>query len=350
VDSFCLHEGIAPKKETAPALKKKRPELVDSGRIESREKGCNMGDSSGKRKSSQAQPWFVEQLIAGLDASAQVKLLLFLVRLHTNRRTGRAWASQETLAEEMNLHISRVTEHCATAKRLGFIDVDRVRTGKHPKDQHNEYWLIIERLRDCQRPRRNEPNQNTHTALAPCDSNEHTALTSDDDQPNTPRQRVRSQGASENEHRAKPLGTQGASAREGFDLKQYKKKAVAAVAVEVEVAATAAYEKAVSSPSGSPAAAAAAGSSDKSQPQTKTFFYAASPENQNPQPELKEFRIDRNEIQNLRRHAKERGIDAEALKAYVLKTFPVTCLAHLTFGQYYIAMNYIHRLPRMPLS
>jgi hypothetical protein len=40
-------------------------------------------------------PWYVEQLIAGLDATAQVKRLLFLIRLHQNRKTGRAWASQD---------------------------------------------------------------------------------------------------------------------------------------------------------------------------------------------------------------------------------------------------------------
>jgi hypothetical protein len=310
-----------------------------------------MATVAPKQKSSQAnnQWWHVEQLIAGLDASAQVKLLLFLVHLHTNKKTGRAWASQETLAVEMNLDVSRVTEHFATAKRLGFIGVDRVRTGKRPTDQHNEYWVITERLLDCQCPERNTRNRNEHTALAPGDTNEHTAPASCDTEPNTPRQQGKTQGAGENEHTAKSSGTHRASAREGSKGLQVVSKAVAAVAVEVEVAATAAYEKAVSSPSGSPAAAAAS-SSEKSQRQTKTFFYAASPENQNPQAELKEFRIDRNEIQNLRRHAKERGIDAEALKAYVLKTFPVTCLAHLTFGQYYIAMNYIHRLPRMALS
>ena len=42
-----------------------------------------MATVAPKQKSSQAnQWWFVEQLIAGLDASAQVKLLLFLVQLH----------------------------------------------------------------------------------------------------------------------------------------------------------------------------------------------------------------------------------------------------------------------------
>ena len=125
-----------------------------------------MADDTAERKSSQAsQWWYIEHLIAGLDAPAQIKLLLFLVHLHQNKKTGRAWASQETLAEEMNIDVRRVREHFGEAKRCGFVGVDRQRKGR--QKQFNEYWLKVERLLACQRPDRHQTNQTDHRTPAP---------------------------------------------------------------------------------------------------------------------------------------------------------------------------------------
>jgi hypothetical protein len=130
----------------------------------------NMGDDSKGKKPAQEKShwWFAGQLIAGLDASAQLKLLLFLVHLHQNKKTGRAWASQETLGLEMGLDVSRVKEHFAEARRRGFVGVDRQRKGQ--QKQFNQYWLNIEQLSACQRPDR---HQSEHGSPAPLASADH---------------------------------------------------------------------------------------------------------------------------------------------------------------------------------
>ena len=127
-------------------------------------------------KQEKNQPWYVEQLIAGLDATPQIKLLLFLVRLHQNAKTGRAWASQDTLGREMGLDVSRVKEHFAEAKRRGWIGVDRQRKGQ--QKQFNQYWLNVEQLSACQRPDRNQPINSSHGSPAPAAFTDHGSLAS----------------------------------------------------------------------------------------------------------------------------------------------------------------------------
>jgi hypothetical protein len=95
-------------------------------------------------------PWFyVERLIAGLNAPPTVKYLLSLIHLYTNARRGFAWASQETLARAMCVDLRTVERLFAWAKKRKLVIVRNVRTG--PKDQHNEYYLNVEHLEDWQR-------------------------------------------------------------------------------------------------------------------------------------------------------------------------------------------------------
>jgi hypothetical protein len=61
-----------------------------------------------------------------------------------------------------------------------------------------------------------------------------------------------------------------------------------------------------------------------------------------PEPE----HIDRNQISNLRRHARERGWDAEILRTYVRRHYGLSCLAHLSFTQYNAMMDLLHSLSR----
>jgi hypothetical protein len=96
--------------------------------------------------------WQVLELIAGIEATATQKYFLTLVHRHTNWRKGYAWAAQKTLGQEMCVSESSAKRTYRWAKKLGVINSRLVRTGKLPKDQHNEYSLNIERLRELQRP------------------------------------------------------------------------------------------------------------------------------------------------------------------------------------------------------
>lgn len=104
------------------------------------------------------QWWQIEHLIAGLDADRDVKCLLFLIHLHRNARRGCAWAKQETLAWEMNVSLSTLERAFRTAKKLGVLDVRRIRTGKRPDEQYNEYWIVIARVEKLQRAEPQHPS------------------------------------------------------------------------------------------------------------------------------------------------------------------------------------------------
>jgi hypothetical protein len=110
-----------------------------------------MANVAQKQKFGQAKhPWFyVERLIAGLNAPPTIKYLLSLIHLHTNARRRFAWASQELIAYEMCRDVKTVERLFAWVKKRKLVIVRNVRTG--PKDQHNEFYLNIEHMEDWQR-------------------------------------------------------------------------------------------------------------------------------------------------------------------------------------------------------
>jgi len=110
-------------------------------------------DKEENRKSEPRDPpWYISGLIAGIDASPTRKYLLTLIQRHTHSRKRFAWASQKALAREMGVDLRTVERAFRWAKKIGVVAVRRIRTGKHPADQHNEYCLNIERLKKLQRP------------------------------------------------------------------------------------------------------------------------------------------------------------------------------------------------------
>ena len=143
---FCPEKENRPRSETLAG----KGEPIKKGEIK---KGSNMPKIPQEKNSPQAhQWWYVENLIAGLDATPTEKYLLTRVHLHINRKSGRAWASQKTLAVEASTDLRTVERFFAKMKRLGAVQVHRIRTGKSPSDQYNEYWLDVERLCELQRP------------------------------------------------------------------------------------------------------------------------------------------------------------------------------------------------------
>lgn len=97
-------------------------------------------------------PWYIANLIAGLDATPTQKYLLTLIHQHTHSRKGYAWTKQETLAQEMCVDLSTAKRGFRWGKKRGIVGVRRIRTGKGKDDQYNEYWLVVERLEELQRP------------------------------------------------------------------------------------------------------------------------------------------------------------------------------------------------------
>ena len=116
---------------------------------------------------SHAYKWYeVGHLIAGLDAPPNVRHLLHVAQLHWNAKKRCAWASQETLAEEMGVSLATAKRAFRKAKNLGVLGVRRIRTGKGHADQFNEYWTVPERMAQLQRPPRppkKEPSSTTET-------------------------------------------------------------------------------------------------------------------------------------------------------------------------------------------
>jgi hypothetical protein len=106
-----------------------------------------------KDKYAGLSKWYdIEDLIAGLDAPVLVKYLLERIRRRTNPRKRFAWVSQKSLAWDMGVSRPTVERAFAQAKTMGVVGVRRVRTGKNPTDQHNEFWIIPERMKQLQRP------------------------------------------------------------------------------------------------------------------------------------------------------------------------------------------------------
>lgn len=167
-------------------------------------------DAASGRKSEHSRPWwYVLGLIAGLDATPTQKYLLTLVFRHTHRIKGFAWSSQESLALEMCTDLSTVERIFQWAKKIGVVSVRRVRTGKHPKDQHNEFWLNIERLKELQWP-------SEQPAPVTGDIMEHPATTRGDKDKNTPHLA--------GEHPANHVRTPRTHAGEGIEVKQVVSK------------------------------------------------------------------------------------------------------------------------------
>ena len=116
----------------------------------------------GKSDSGSPRWYEIEHLIAGLDASVFVKYLLCLTHLHTNNKTGRAWTSQTVLAREMSCSLISVNRAFRQAVKMGVLEVERIRTGKHSDDQYNEYWLNVDHLRKLTRHNDASSGSTTH--------------------------------------------------------------------------------------------------------------------------------------------------------------------------------------------
>ena len=82
----------------------------------------------------------------GNPASMYVRAVLRQVQRHTNYRTNTAWASQETLAEEINCSVSTIERAFKTARGWGLLKCSR------RAHQHNEYYIDGERLHELQLP------------------------------------------------------------------------------------------------------------------------------------------------------------------------------------------------------
>jgi hypothetical protein len=181
--------------------------------------------AQGKSHKQENQWWYVEGLIAGLDATPTQKYLLTLIHLHTNARKNYAWMSQESLAREMCTDLSTVERAFRWAKKIGVVGVRRIRTGKLPSDQCNTYWLEIEQLKQRQRPPKHPApvtgDIGEHPALMPGDESEHPASSTGNTR------------HFESEHPAFDTRTPGTHAGEGLEVKQYASKAaVRSTAVE----------------------------------------------------------------------------------------------------------------------
>jgi biotin operon repressor len=83
--------------------------------------------------------------------------LLFLIDRHTNDEKGFAWASQETLAWEMGVSRSTVQREFRRARRMGIVVSRTIRGGKGKTDQHNEYYLDVERMKHLRRTEQASP-------------------------------------------------------------------------------------------------------------------------------------------------------------------------------------------------
>ena len=91
--------------------------------------------------------WYdVLHLIENLSTSSAVKHLLITAYSHTNHRKHVAWVSQGRLTEAMGLSLATIKRAFHDAQKLGVLSVHRVRTGKGQRDQHNEYWIILDKI------------------------------------------------------------------------------------------------------------------------------------------------------------------------------------------------------------
>lgn len=110
-----------------------------------------------KKERQVNQHWFVRDCIARIPGSPPFKCLLFLIDRHTNDEKGFAWASQETLAWEMGVSRSTVQREFRRARRLGIVVSRTIRGGKGKADQHNEYFLDVERMKRLRRTEQASP-------------------------------------------------------------------------------------------------------------------------------------------------------------------------------------------------
>jgi hypothetical protein len=327
-------------------------------------------------KQGQEQWWWVERLIAGLDATPTQKYLLTLIHLHSNSRKGFAWASQETLAHELCTDPSTVKRVFRWGKQLGVIGVRRVRTGKGKDDQYNEYWLEPERLKELQRP----PKQGASTPLA---EDEHSA--------STPLAPIRARGKSDSskgqismEQGANREEARGTSDLVGFEVKQVASNSGRdnirgsslrspdpGVSPEIEsqiqelvrstISLLRSYDMRIEKPrldiqfdffrKEANSLGVSWTEIQKLWKQVlETVFPpepAPQPQARQPEPEPEESKIDPNAAETLRRHARERGMNAAQLRNYIWRNFRVPSARHLSIEQYHAAMDAIVRVPKL---
>ncbi|SRR6266436_1449428 len=179
--------------------------------------------------------WYVESLIAGLNASPTRKYLLTLVHRHTHTRKGFAWADQKTLAHEMGVDLSTVKRAFRWGKKIGVIIVRRIRTGKGHSDQYNEYWLYIPRLKELQRT---EEHPAPVTGASSEEHPEQGASLPPASEPDQGAFEALPGGKTHPDQGANPLRARGTSDLQVFEVKQVMSKA--------------GEDKAGSSPVGSP--------------------------------------------------------------------------------------------------
>jgi len=99
--------------------------------------------------------WYdVLHLIENLLAPSAVKHLLTVVFSHTNHRKGFSWLGQEKIASAMGASRSTVQRAFQEAVYLGVLGIRRVRSGKGQKDQHNEFWIELDKIRQLTTPHR----------------------------------------------------------------------------------------------------------------------------------------------------------------------------------------------------
>jgi hypothetical protein len=182
----------------------------------------------GKQRDGWSQ---VLELIAGIEATTTQKYFLTLVYRHTNWRKGVAWASQNKLAQEMCVSERTAKRIYRWAKRLGVINSTLVRTGKLPADQHNEYSLNIERLKELQRrfqpgsaKRRTSPS--IHDSSVPCAANALGTPTTHDCRPELEAHMTSNKGQSTTELGANCAGTGDSDDPIGIKVKQFERNSI----------------------------------------------------------------------------------------------------------------------------
>jgi hypothetical protein len=93
---------------------------------------------------------YIHDCITRIDAPTHVKYLLELIRRHSETK-GFAYAGQAMLAWEMNVSRRTMQRAWLWAVAHKLVIVRRVRTGRRPDQQHNEYWIDLDRLKELRR-------------------------------------------------------------------------------------------------------------------------------------------------------------------------------------------------------
>jgi hypothetical protein len=268
---------------------------------------------AGKTGHGQDAWWDILRLIAGLDATATQKFLLVLVLRHTNKRKGYGWASQQTLAWEMNTDTRTVQRAFQWATESGIVRVERIRKAKSPTEQVNHYSLDVERMKLLQRQREHPTptsgdKAHEHTTPVSGDSAEHTTNRA----PNT---------------RHFKQGTHDTSVVGGFEVSGNEDSG---------------DEKARALHSARKTAAPQSGLATQPENRPRVSFENSS------EPEPFDFPSTDGEQRHLRSEADQHGWTREELKSFLRDEFNVKAASHLTHRQYLAALRFIEQAVPLP--